>query len=80
MAQICKVDGTVSTILSEAGACFMCSNIYCSFSFTHEIKQYRLVARYTCTLVVAPIYFPISLQANDGFRLNFLPYFNKDCS
>ena len=45
-----------------------------------NVNFQRLVARYTCTLVVAPIYFPISLQANDGFRLNFLPYFNKDCS
>ena len=37
----------------------------------------RLVARYTCTLVVAQIYFPISLQANEEFRSNFLPYLNR---
>ena len=55
------------------------SCILAAWSYDGKNAQ-RLVARCTCPLAVSQICFPISLQANDGFRLNFLPYFNKDCS
>ena len=49
-------------------------------SWRHHIAQTCSTIHMYCTLGVPQRYFPISLQANNGFCLNLLPYFSMDFS